>query len=90
MFRRALAPEEGVLLMGARDMRLDAAIHMFFVLFDLSVFWIDSRMRVVDKVLAQSWHPAYFPARPARFVLELHPDRLDAYEIGDTLQIGRE
>jgi uncharacterized membrane protein (UPF0127 family) len=37
------------------------------------VFWLDSQLRVVDKVLAQPWRPAYFPRQPARYVLELHP-----------------
>ncbi len=50
---------------------------------DLAVFWINSELQVVDKVLAKSWRPAYVPCRPARYVLELHPDHLLDYEIGD-------
>jgi uncharacterized membrane protein (UPF0127 family) len=59
---------------------------MLFVAFDLAVFWINSEMTVVDRVLAQSWRPAYFARQPARYVLELHPDRRGDYEIGDTVQ----
>ena len=76
-----------ILLVGDRDSRPDAAIHMFFVGFDLAVFWISSELEVVDKVVARSWRPAYVPRRPARYVLELHPDHYPDYEIGNKVKI---
>ena len=85
-FRARLTPDEGLLLVGTRDSRLDSAIHMLFVSFDLAVFWINSDMKVVDKVLAKSWRLAYFSKQPARYVLEVHPERWGDYEIGDTVQ----
>lgn len=85
-FRSRLDPDEGLLLVGKRDSRLDASIHMVFVWFDLAVFWIDSNLTVVDKVIAKSWRPAYFPKRAAQYVLEIHPDRWGDYEIGDAVQ----
>jgi uncharacterized membrane protein (UPF0127 family) len=85
-FRSALGRKEGLLLVGARDSRLDSSIHMLFVSFDLTVIWINSAMRVVDKVLAKSWRPAYFPKQPARFVLEIHPERWGDFEIGDGVE----
>ena len=44
-------------------------------------------MTVVDKVLARAWRPAYVPARPARYVLEVHPDLYSAYAVGDKVQV---
>jgi uncharacterized membrane protein (UPF0127 family) len=85
-FRSRLPRDEGLILAGKRDSRLDSSIHMLFVSFDLAVFWINSDMQVVDKVLAKSWRPAYFSKRPARYVLEVHPERWEEYEIGDTVQ----
>jgi uncharacterized membrane protein (UPF0127 family) len=85
-FRSDLARDEGLVLVGTRDSRLDSSIHMLFVAFDLGVVWINSQMQVVDKVLAKSWRPAYFSKQPARYVLEVHPDRLDEFQIGDTVQ----
>ncbi|HLF75068.1 MAG TPA: DUF192 domain-containing protein [Anaerolineales bacterium] len=85
-FRSRLGRDEGLLLTGKRDSRLDSSIHMFFVPFDLTVVWIDSGMRVVDKVLARPWRPAYFSKRPAKYVLEVHPERWGDFEIGDSLQ----
>jgi uncharacterized membrane protein (UPF0127 family) len=85
-FRSRLTREEGLLLVGTRDSRLDSSIHMLFVAFDLAVFWINSEMEVVDKVIAKTWRPAYFSKQVARYVLELHPDRWGDYEIGDRVQ----
>jgi len=85
-FRARLTRDEGLLLVGKQDSRLDSSIHMLFVSFDLAVFWIDSNMEVVDKVLAKSWRLAYFSKQPARYVLEIHSERWGDYEIGDTVQ----
>ena len=85
-FHPHLTLDEGLLLVGMRDSRLDSSIHMLFVSFDLAVFWINSEMKVVDKVIAKSWRLAYFSKQPARYVLEIHPDRFNDYEIGDTVQ----
>lgn len=85
-FRSRLTREEGLVLVGKRDSRLDSSIHMLFVAFDLSVIWINSAMQVVDKVLAKSWRPAYFSSQPARYVLEIHPARWGDFEIGDGVE----
>ena len=85
-FRPRLALDEGLLLVGTRDSCLDSSIHMLFVSFDLTVIWINSEMQVIDKVIAKSWRPAYFSKQPARYVLEIHPERWGEYEIGDTVQ----
>ncbi|GAB4415451.1 MAG: hypothetical protein Kow002_00550 [Anaerolineales bacterium] len=87
MFRSRISPNEGLLLVQSkRDSRMDSSIHMLFVPFDLAVFWINSDMQVVDKVIAKPWKPAYLSAKPARFVLEIHPDHWGTYEIGDTVE----
>ncbi len=86
MFRSSLPVDEGLLLEISRDSRVDSSIHMFFVPFDLAVFWINSEMRVVDKVVAKSWRPAYFPAKAARYTLEMHPDRINDYAVGDHVE----
>ncbi|HUH96884.1 MAG TPA: DUF192 domain-containing protein [Anaerolineales bacterium] len=86
MFRSVLARDEGLVLVIGRDSRPDSSIHMLFVSFDLAVFWINSEMVVVDKVMARSWRPAYFPAKAARYILEIHPSRYGDYEIGDKVE----
>ncbi len=83
MFHSTLGRDEGLVLVIGKDSRVDSSIHMFFVPFDLAVFWINSEMNVVDKVIAKSWRPAYFPAKAARYTLEIHPSRYQDYEVGD-------
>jgi uncharacterized membrane protein (UPF0127 family) len=87
-FRPRLGRDEGLILAGTRDSRLDSSIHMLFVRFDLAVVWINSNMVVVDKVIAKSWRPAYFSKHPAKYVLEIHPDRWEAFAIGDTVKFN--
>jgi uncharacterized membrane protein (UPF0127 family) len=86
-FRKSLPATEGLLLVQSRDSRLDASIHMMFVWMDLAVVWINSAGEVVDVKLARSWRPAYVPQRPARYILELNPERLDDFSIGDRVEI---
>jgi uncharacterized membrane protein (UPF0127 family) len=85
-FRLELAPSEGLVLVEKRDSRAETAIHMFFVWTDLAVAWIDSSNTVVDTVLARSWRPFYAPARPARYVLEIHPSRLADFKPGQKVE----
>jgi hypothetical protein len=87
-FRSQLPRDEGLLLVGRLDSRLDSSIHMFFVPFDLCVIWIDSSLRVVDKIVAKPWHPAYFSKRAAKYALEIHPERWGDFEIGDGVEFG--
>jgi hypothetical protein len=85
-FRRSLGEGEGLLLVQGSDSRLDASIHMLFVWMDLAVVWINSAGEVVDVRLARRWHLAYAPQRPARYVLETLPSRLDEFIVGDRIQ----
>jgi uncharacterized membrane protein (UPF0127 family) len=87
MFRSGLPLQDGLLLVAKRDSRLDTSIHMLFVPFDLAVFWVNGALEVVDKAIARAWHPAYLASRPARYVLEVHPDLYSAYEVGDHVEI---
>lgn len=82
-FRRSIPPDFGLLLVFNRDSRLDTAIHMMFVWMDLSVLWINSTYNVVDVALARRWRPLYIPRQPAKYVLELLPERLSDFKIGD-------
>ena len=87
MFRERLEPDDGLLLVqGNRDSRLDTSIHMLFVPFDLTVVWINTGLTVVDKVIARAWRPVYISAKPACYILEIHPNRWDDYQIGDKVE----
>jgi uncharacterized membrane protein (UPF0127 family) len=85
-FRHSLDEEEGILLVQERNSRIDAAIHMFFVSFNIAVIWIDSGYNVTDKCIAKSWYPFYIPKFPSRYVMEIHPSRFNEFSIGDHVQ----
>jgi uncharacterized membrane protein (UPF0127 family) len=82
-FRRRLLPQEGLLLVQARDSRVDAAIHMLFVWMALTVVWINAAGDVVDVRLARPWQLAILPKQPARYILELVTDRMVDFKVGE-------
>jgi uncharacterized membrane protein (UPF0127 family) len=85
MFRNELDLEDGLLLIQKGENRSSAAIHMFFVGMDLGVIWLNNARTIVDMQVAESWKPLYTPRYPARYVLEINPDRMTEFEIGDQL-----
>lgn len=85
MFRKSISIDEGIVLVQPRESIADASIHMLTVFMDLGVVWMDASQIIVDKVLAKSWRPFYFPQKPAKFTLEVHPDRLAEFHIGDKI-----
>ena len=87
-FRRSLGDDEGLLLVGNRESRIDTAIHMFFVFFPIAAIWLDQDGEIVDAQLARPFRPLYVPRAPARDVLEGSPALLEQVRIGDTLRYG--
>lgn len=83
MLRRQLPDNEGLLLVEKKDDRLNAAIHMMMVFFDITVVWINSDKVVVDVRLARSWRPMYVPRSPARYILEMNSNHINDFNIGD-------
>ncbi len=89
-FRRHLGKSDGLVLVEKKDSRVNTAIHMLFVFFDLGVIWVNDAGQVVDKALAKPWRLSYTPQEAARYVIELHPSLLDAVQTGDTIQFLEE
>jgi uncharacterized membrane protein (UPF0127 family) len=87
-FRRRLGNDEGCLLVGDRENRIDTAIHMLFVFFPIAAIWLDRKGQVVDAQLARPFRPVYVPRAPARDVLEGPPTLLERVRIGDQLRFG--
>ena len=85
MFTMGLPGDGGILLADKAESRVNAAIHMFFMAYDITVLWLDKDQVIVDKALAKRWRPFYMPKQPAQYVVELHRDRYDDYAIGDKI-----
>jgi uncharacterized membrane protein (UPF0127 family) len=85
-FRRELAEEDGLVLVEKSDNRVNTAIHMLFVSFDLGIIWVNNAGEVVDTVVAKPWRLSYVPQAPARYVIEGHPTCLQGVKIGDHIE----
>lgn len=82
-FRRRLPAGEGLVLVEGKESRVNTAIHMLFVFFDLGVIWVNAAGEVVDTALARSWRLSYTPRAPACYVIEGRPELLNHVAIGD-------
>ena len=85
MRHKSLAANQGLLLVEKGESRINTAIHMLFMKFDIAAIWINEEYQVVDTVLAKRWKISYMPQSPAKFILETHPSRLNDFSIGDQL-----
>lgn len=83
MFRKSIPDHWGLLMVYPRDSRMDTAIHMLFMGFDLAVVWINNAGEVVDVRLARRWRPFYQAQKAARYVLEMSTGHLDDFKVGD-------
>jgi uncharacterized protein len=81
-----LEDDEGLLFITGSESRTNTSIHMFFMLFSISVIWLDAKGKVVDSCLAKPWRPAYAPRQPAQYFLEANPNVLERVKIGDVLR----
>jgi hypothetical protein len=85
MFKKNINPNEGILLKCDNNSILNSSIHMFFMNFPISVFWMNQSFEVVDKTYALPWHPIYIPHTPAMYILEAHPSQQHTFEIGEKI-----
>lgn len=90
MFSKGLQQDHGIILVENTPSRLNTAIHMLFMNYDITVLWLDKELVVVDKILAKKWHPMYLPQEPAQYVVELHQDRFPEFEVGEQLILSEE
>ncbi|MEN6409005.1 MAG: DUF192 domain-containing protein [Anaerolineaceae bacterium] len=86
MFNKGISLEEGLLLVQPYETRADAAIHMLFMNYDISVIWMDKNSIVVDSMHAKRWFPFYMPNQSAQYILEIRPERLAEFRIGDQIR----
>ncbi|WP_457751786.1 DUF192 domain-containing protein [Thermococcus sp.] len=64
------------------ETRLNASIHMFFMLSDIDVIWLDSARRVVDFKRARKWR-LYSPKRAAKYIIEGPVGLIRTLDVGE-------
>lgn len=87
MLTKEPPPDGGIMIVESGESKVNATIHMMFMNYDITVLWLDRDLMVVDKVLAKKWKMYYAPQVPAQYILEIHPDRFDDFEIGDKFEV---
>lgn len=85
-FRKYLPDTRGLLLVEAIDSRIQAAIHMLFVFMKLGIVWINGDGEVVDVKIAKPWVSFLMPSNPAKYILEIVPERIEEFQIGDIIK----
>ena len=90
MFVKTLPEYSSIILVDNGESRLNSAIHMLFMNFDITAVWINSNKEVVDVRLAKKWHLSYFPRKKAQYVLELNACHIHDFQIGDHLNFTDE
>jgi len=86
MFSKKIEKNGGMIFLNSTEDRIHYAIHMFFMNYDLSVIWVDSSGKIVDRILARRWKTIAGPQSPAKYILESHPERFSEFQIGDSLE----
>jgi len=85
MFHPPLKPDDGILLVGRDESKMDASIHMLFMRMDITVVWMNRALEVVDVKIAKKWRLMYTPIKPAIYTLEISSDRVSEFSVGDRL-----
>jgi uncharacterized membrane protein (UPF0127 family) len=86
MFSKNIEKSQGLLLKMPKESIFMSGIHMVAVNFDLGAVWINTEKIVVDVQLAKKWVSVLTPVKPAKYVLEIHPDRVAEFSLGDKVQ----
>ena len=86
MFRDKIGDYEGIILVEKKESRINTAIHMFFMKFNITSVWISSEFQVNDVKIALLWRPYYAPQKKSLYVLETHAARFHEFQIGDQLR----
>lgn len=72
-----------------KDVKFGASVTMMFCLYSLEIIFVNSKFKVVDKVILKPWKITYVPKSECRYVIESYPGNLKEIKIGDTIKIEK-
>jgi len=85
MFQKSIPENDGLLLENNNKSRIDSAIHMIFMNFNLAVIWINEQYQVNQVKPAVIGALRVMPEEPAKYTLETHPANKRTFSKGDKL-----
>lgn len=84
--RAALPADEVLIFHFSESGRWSCAIHSCLVQFPFAALWLDQEGQVVDlRARVRPWRLLILPRRPARTLIEAHPDLMKRIKLGDKL-----
>jgi len=86
MFHSTILENEGLLLVLNQSSRLQSSIHMAFINNNLGIIWINDQFRVTQVEFAHRWISILFPSKPAKYILETHPENIPLFATGDKIR----
>ena len=86
MFRKK--PDYGLVFVFDSEKKLGRTLTMMFVFYPIDVLFLDSKMKVVDKI--DSFRPwtNYTPKRPSKYVIELPEGAAKGTSVGDAISVS--
>lgn len=85
MFKKSIAPYDGILMNHKFESRINASIHMLFMRFSITVLWLNKDAQVIDKKICMPWRLMYAPSLPAQFIIETSPEAFNRFNVDDQL-----
>ena len=70
-----------------KDVRYGCAVTMYFVFYPLEIIFVNSKYKVVDKVVLKPWKSTYIPREAAKYVIESKVGLLENIKVGDSVTI---
>ena len=71
----------------SKDVRYGSAVTMMFCFCSLEIIFINSKFKVVDKVVLRPWVMVYIPKTKAKYIIEAYPGKLENIKVGDEIKI---
>ena len=82
MFKKNISLNQAGLFINKSENKVDSAIHMLFMNFDIAVFWLDKTNTIVDKRIAKKWGLIYYPVVKSQKILEKVTNQVCVYLVG--------
>lgn len=86
MFASKKRLDKGICLQFSNDTRKGAAITMYFCFYPYEILFVNSKFKVVDKVILNPWRLNYLPKEECMYVFESSVGTFKNIKVGDSVE----
>jgi len=89
MFAGKKKIEQGVCLVmpAIKDVKFGASVTMYFCFSEMDILFVNSKMKVVDKVTLKPWVTSYTPKEECKYVFESSKGKFKDIKIGTKINL---